>query len=109
MAEVIKDPPAYPLKENAHHTVTVRLSGQFHNYANPIGNDQSRTKKAVPVRFAEVDLREALDIAITTGLYAYDAYVLEVARVERLPLLTLDRALERAARRLGLSVLEVTE
>ena len=36
------------------------------------------------------------------GLYAYEAYVLEAARAERLPLLTLDGGLVRAAHRLGL-------
>ncbi|MGH9469455.1 MAG: type II toxin-antitoxin system VapC family toxin [Terriglobia bacterium] len=64
---------------------------------------------AVPVRLAEIDAKRALEIALETGLYAYDAYVLETARAERLPLLTLDRALERAAHRLGLAVMEVQE
>jgi predicted nucleic acid-binding protein len=63
--------------------------------------------EAVPVRLAEIGAEGALEIALETGLYAYDAYVLETARAERLPLLTLDRALERAAHRLGLRIREV--
>ena len=42
-----------------------------------------------------------------SGLYAYDAYVLETAHAERLPLLTLDGGLARAADRLGLKLVEV--
>lgn len=65
--------------------------------------------QAVPVRLSHIAAERALEIALETGLYAYDAYVLETARNERLPLLTLDRALERAAHRLGLSIREVED
>jgi predicted nucleic acid-binding protein len=65
--------------------------------------------QSVPVRLAEIDAAHALEIALEMGLYAYDAYVLETARAERLVLLTLDRGLARAARRLGLRMMEVEE
>jgi len=58
--------------------------------------------QSVPVRLAEIDPGHALEIAVELGLYAYEAYVLEAARAERLPLLTLDGGLVRAAHRLGL-------
>lgn len=61
----------------------------------------------VRVRLAEIDVRNALQIALETGLYAYDAYVLETARAERLPLVTLDGGLRRAADRLGLKRVEI--
>jgi len=61
----------------------------------------------VRVRLAEIDVRSALQIAVESGLYAYDAYVLETARAARLPLLTLDRGVARAAGRLGLKLVEV--
>ncbi len=60
----------------------------------------------VPVRLAEIDTGRALEIALERGLYAYDAYVLETSRAERLPLLTLDGGLARAAQRLGLRLVE---
>ena len=41
------------------------------------------------------------------GLYAYDGYVLEAAHANRLPLLTLDSGMARAAKRLGLGLVEV--
>jgi len=62
--------------------------------------------QTVPVRLAEIDAAHALEIAVGLGLYAYDAYVLEAARAERLPLLTLDGGQARAARRLGLRLVE---
>ncbi len=62
--------------------------------------------QTVPVRLAEIDAGQALEIAVELGLYAYDAYVLETARAERLPLLTLDGGLARAAHRLGLRLVE---
>ena len=61
----------------------------------------------VRVRLADIDVRNALEIAMELGLYAYDAYVLETARAERLPMLTLDAGLARAATRLGLKMVEV--
>lgn len=63
--------------------------------------------EGVPIRLAQISTERALQIALDVGLYAYDAYVLETARVERLPLLTLDRALGRAARQRGLELREV--
>jgi len=62
--------------------------------------------QTVPVRLAEIDAGHALEIALELGLYAYHAYVLETARAERLPLLTLDGRLARAADRLALQLLE---
>lgn len=61
----------------------------------------------VPVRLTQVDIPRALETAAALGLYAYDAYVLEVARTERAPLLTLDGALARAARSIDVSVVEL--
>jgi predicted nucleic acid-binding protein len=62
----------------------------------------------IPIRFVEVDLADALQIAAELGIYAYDAYVLQCARVHRCPVLTLDGGLVRSAERLDLDVLEVT-
>ncbi len=63
----------------------------------------------IPVRLAQVDVAAALELAISLGLYAYDGYVLEAARATRAPLLTLDAALGRAARSIGLTVMELPE
>jgi predicted nucleic acid-binding protein len=63
----------------------------------------------IAVRLLHVDARTALGLASSLGLYAYDAYVLEAARAARAPLLTLDAALGRAARSIGLTVIELPE
>lgn len=60
--------------------------------------------QAVPVRLAHIDAGRAVNLALQVGLYAYDGYVLETARAERLELLTLDVGLERAALRIGLKL-----
>jgi len=61
----------------------------------------------VPVRLANIDVSKALDLGMSLGLYAYDAYVLETARSERAPLLTLDHGLVRAARAASVGLVEV--
>jgi predicted nucleic acid-binding protein len=61
----------------------------------------------VPLRFADIAVEHALEIAMDMNVYAYDAYVLEAARAGRMPLLTLDRGLARVASRMGLSQVEV--
>ena len=62
---------------------------------------------AIHLRFVRVDLNNAISIAYETKTYAYDAYFLDCAVRHAAPLLTLDRALERAAKRLGVKVMEV--
>lgn len=63
--------------------------------------------KQIPVKWHEVDLSRALALAHQLDLYAYDAYLLACAESTRSPLLTLDRALIRAAREVGIQTLEV--
>jgi predicted nucleic acid-binding protein len=63
----------------------------------------------IPIRLSQIDVPRALETADALGLCAYDAYVLETARAERAPVLTLDTALARAARAAGLTVVELPE
>lgn len=41
------------------------------------------------------------------GFYAYDAYIIEAAKQQQCPLLTLDHGLRYAAREAGVDVVEV--
>jgi len=61
----------------------------------------------IPIRFVEVELAAALELADRFGLYAHDAYLMACARRQRAPLLTLDARLGRAAQEAGVQVLEV--
>lgn len=63
--------------------------------------------EGIPMRLVEIDVIRALHAAAEYGLYAYDAYVLEAALTRRLPLLTLDKALARAAGQAGVALVEV--
>ena len=64
--------------------------------------------RQVPIRLVQIDVPRALDLAVSLRVYAYDAYVLETARRERTPLLTLDRGMARAARTLELPLIEIS-
>jgi len=61
----------------------------------------------IPIRFVDVDLASALELADRFGLYAYDAYLMACARRQRAPLLTLDARLGRAAQQAGVDLLEI--
>lgn len=60
----------------------------------------------IPLRFIDVDLLEALDLADCLNLYAYDAYLLCCAQQTGTPLITLDNGLKIAARSCGVSIKE---
>ncbi len=61
---------------------------------------------AIPIRMAEVGLKQAVELSAKLNVYAYDAYILACAINERAPLLTLDGGLRERARELKLDVLE---
>lgn len=63
----------------------------------------------IPVRYVEVELAESLELSNELGLYAYDAYLLCSALKYRLPVITLNGRLIRAARHKKIQVLEVSE
>lgn len=63
--------------------------------------------QVIPVRLVSVDIQTSLKIAAEHGIYSYDAYFLQCARVYSLPLLTLDKRMKQVAEQLGLQVLEL--
>ncbi|SRR5260370_42316514 len=63
--------------------------------------------RQIPIRFSEVELDRALEVAQDLNLYAYDAYVIVCALQHRCALLSLDEALVAAAARLGVKALEI--
>lgn len=62
--------------------------------------------QTIPIRLVEVDIGRSMALATERGLYAYDAYMLELARNRGLPLLTLDAKLRDAARLAGIALVE---
>jgi predicted nucleic acid-binding protein len=61
----------------------------------------------LPIRFAEVEIGDALQIAAEKNLYAYDAYLIRCAQKYNSKLVTLDQNLMQAAIQLGIPVMEL--
>ena len=61
----------------------------------------------IPIQFVEVELDEAIRLSKQQDIYAYDAYMLSVAKRHRAPLLTLDGGLKEAARQNNVKLLEI--
>jgi predicted nucleic acid-binding protein len=62
----------------------------------------------IAIRLVELDIGRAIALAIERGIYAYDAYMLELARSRGLPLLTLDTRLAAVAQLEGIDLVEVS-
>jgi len=66
-----------------------------------------RAYEQIPIRFVDINLEAALEIAAAHDLYAYDAYILACARENRCSLISLDKGLLHAARAAGVDFWEV--
>lgn len=95
--------------ESLHWEVGNVLSAQLRR--NRLAPDQVavllRAYRQIPIQFVDVALEAALEVAGELRIYAYDAYMLACAMKYRCLLFTLDRGLVRAARQVGLEVMEV--
>ncbi len=60
----------------------------------------------IPLRLVDVSVEDSVRLAADLGIYAYDAYIIQCARMLGQPLLTLDRPLRQAAQRAAVRVLE---
>lgn len=65
--------------------------------------------KQIPIRFYDVSLTSALEIAHRLNLYACDAYVVACALKHRSPVVSLDNDLLDAARKAGADIVEVSK
>lgn len=66
-----------------------------------------REYEQMPLTLVEIDLTQALTIAHSYNIYAYDAYMIACAQSLQMPLLSLDRGLLHAALLAGVSVIRV--
>ena len=66
-----------------------------------------RSYEQIPIRFVEVGLAEAVELAAEQNMYAYDAYLVVCARQQRCKLMSLDKTLLRIADSVGVDILEV--
>lgn len=63
----------------------------------------------IPIRYVDVSLGVAVDLAAEHNLYAYDAYVVACALSHRCGLVSLDQTLVRAASAAGVKVVDVAK
>ncbi len=61
----------------------------------------------IPIRFSDVELSIALELASSLGVYAYDAYVIGCALKHNSSLISLDDGLLEAAENAGVKVKEI--
>jgi len=71
--------------------------------------DAIKSYAQIPIRFVEVDLAESLEMAASQNLYACDAYLLACAVSQRIALISLDKALLRAAKAYRIETIEIIE
>jgi predicted nucleic acid-binding protein len=63
----------------------------------------------IPIRFADIELDEALKLAHALNIYAYDAFIIRCAIKYKSPLISLDQKLLYAANMAKAQVLEVPQ
>jgi predicted nucleic acid-binding protein len=62
---------------------------------------------AIPIRLVDPSLQQAVRLSQQLNIYAYDAYVIACAIIQRAPILSLDNVLKDQARSLKVEILEV--
>ncbi|MBN1956126.1 MAG: type II toxin-antitoxin system VapC family toxin [Anaerolineae bacterium] len=63
----------------------------------------------IPIRFVDISLKDALHIADSLAIYAYDAYLIQTALQYRAPLMSLDTYLIECARKMNADLIEVNQ
>lgn len=66
-----------------------------------------RIFETIPLQEVDVDLEEALELALRNKIYAYDAYYLTAAKKHRVALLTLDGKMIEVAKQEGIQIKEI--
>jgi len=61
----------------------------------------------IPIKFVNVDILSTMELVEQFKMYAYDAYLIKCSMQTDTPLLTLDKALIKIAKSVGIEVMEV--
>lgn len=95
---------------SVHWEVGNALSAMFKRNTIGIGEALKLLEAyaAIPIRMADVALKQAVELSAKLNIYAYDAYVIACAINQRAPILSLDTGLRTRARDLKLNALEVS-
>ncbi|RKZ88832.1 MAG: VapC toxin family PIN domain ribonuclease [Candidatus Parabeggiatoa sp. nov. 1] len=63
--------------------------------------------QTIQIKFVDISMESALEMAEQLNIYAYDAYLISCAISSNAPLISLDNGLIQAAKHLNIEVLEV--
>jgi predicted nucleic acid-binding protein len=63
--------------------------------------------REIPIRFIDVDLENVLSISSKKGIYAYDAFFIECAIIQKAAFITLDNKLKSIAEEYNIQTIEV--
>ncbi|MBN1498803.1 MAG: type II toxin-antitoxin system VapC family toxin [Spirochaetes bacterium] len=120
MAVILNEPEKVKIVETTHNAEIISpviLPYEIGNALSAINKQKKLSKdeihkcyynyKLIPVRLVEVDIKDALEIALKYDIYAYDAYYLELAKRFKICLLTLDQKMIEIAEKMNLSIQEV--
>ncbi|MCD6117445.1 type II toxin-antitoxin system VapC family toxin [bacterium] len=95
--------------QSLHWEISNAFSAMFKR--NRLTLSQARTAidyyQKIPIRFLDIDLKNALSIAYENNIYAYDAYFIECAIRQKAALLTLDDKLKTISKTLNIKTIEV--
>ncbi|MCB0117549.1 MAG: type II toxin-antitoxin system VapC family toxin [Anaerolineales bacterium] len=69
--------------------------------------DAIQIYQEISMEMVEINIEDAIRLAGKHQIYAYDAYILQCAIENNIPLITLDRELANIAKKEGVRVLEV--
>lgn len=61
----------------------------------------------ISIEVVEINITKAVELAGKYNTYAYDAYILQCAIEQNIPLLTLDKDLAEIAKKEGINIIEV--
>ncbi len=95
---------------SVHWEIGNAFSAMFKRRSATIEQAQQAVKayREIPIRFIDVPLEQTLEISYAQNMYAYDAYLIQCAQLTSTPLLTLDSGLKKAAKEVGVQLLEVS-
>jgi len=95
---------------SVHWEIGNAFSAMFKRQSSTIEQAQKAVGayREIPIKFMDVPLEQSLEISYAQGMYAYDAYLIQCAQLTSTPLLTLDHGLKKAAKKIGIQLLEVS-
>jgi len=98
--------------QSLHWEIANAFSAKFKRNPQTLSLEETKEAldiyKMIPLRFVDIDLARAVEMAHELNIYAYDAFMLAATERYQAPLLSLDSRCVDLAKKLKLPVLEVS-